>query len=110
MQMQQWNPQQQQIDPNLPTNQYSYQQMPMSQGSLMAQGGYAPYGIPAPQFMFQGSPQAAQILMKKRPITANRIRNNIGGFGAMTKKASFPPKNPSTMDLEVSRMRPRNIK
>jgi len=25
MQMQQWNPQQQQIDPNLPTNQYSYQ-------------------------------------------------------------------------------------
>ena len=48
--------------------------------------------------------------MKKRPITANRVRNNLNGFGAITKKASFPPKNPSTLDLEVSRMRPRNIK
>lgn len=50
-------------------------------------------------------------MMKKRPITANRVRNNVGMFGAITKKASFPPKsNPSVMDLEVSRMRPKNIK
>jgi hypothetical protein len=48
--------------------------------------------------------------MKKRPITANRVRNNMGVFGVISKKASFPPKNPSTLDLEVSRMRPRNIK
>lgn len=32
MQQQQWNPQQQQIDPNLPTQQYSYQQIPLNQG------------------------------------------------------------------------------
>jgi len=48
-------------------------------------------------------------MMKKRPTTANRIRNNMQ-FG-ISKKASFlPNKNPSTIDLEVSRMRPKNIK
>ena len=46
-------------------------------------------------------------MLKKRPTTANRIRNNMFG---VSKKVSYPSKNPSTMDLEVSRMRPRNIK
>jgi hypothetical protein len=49
------------------------------------------------------------VVVKKRPTTANRIRNNVG-FGVVSKKAAYPSKNPSTLDLEVSRMRPRNIK
>jgi len=39
---------------------------------------------------------------KKRPITANR-RNNLQ-FGG---KKTFASKNPSTLDLEVSRLRPK---
>ena len=46
--------------------------------------------------------------MKKRPITANRVRNNMQ-FG-FSKKLGYPNKNPSTLDLDVSRMRPRIIK
>ena len=40
-----------------------------------------------------------------RPKTANR-RNNIQ---INTGKKAFGSKNPSTLDLEVSRMRPRVI-
>jgi hypothetical protein len=43
---------------------------------------------------------------KKRPTTASR-RNNIQ-FG-VNKKSFFGSKNPSTIDLEVSRLRPRII-
>ena len=42
---------------------------------------------------------------KKRPTTANR-RNNMQ-FGIIKK--SFGSKNPSTLDLEVSRLRPRIV-
>ena len=44
--------------------------------------------------------------IKKRPTTANRATNIK--FGAGSKK-QFGQKNPSTLDLEVSRMRPRII-
>lgn len=44
--------------------------------------------------------------LKKRPITANRVRNNMQ-FG-FSKKLGY--KNPSTLDLDVSRMRPRVIR
>ena len=57
-------------------------------------------------------------MFKKRPTTANRIRNNAVPFGYPNKRnvanqggvIGFTSKNPSTLDLEVSRMRPRNIK
>lgn len=57
-------------------------------------------------------------MLKKRPITAanNRlVRNNnlmmAGGIMGLSKRAlGFPNKNPSTLNLEVSRMRPKNIK
>lgn len=42
---------------------------------------------------------------KRRPTTASR-RNNVQMGGA---KKTFASKNPSTLDLEVSRMRPRII-
>jgi hypothetical protein len=48
--------------------------------------------------------------LKKRPTTASRkgINNNlplsIGG-----QKKGFPSKNPSTLDLEVSKLRPKII-
>lgn len=45
------------------------------------------------------------MIFKKRPPTANR-RMNIPVGGA---KKTFGSKNPSTIDLEVSRMRPRII-
>ena len=48
-------------------------------------------------------------MLKKRPTTANRVRNNVVQFG-FSKKGSYPSKNPSTLDLEVSKMRPKNIK
>lgn len=47
--------------------------------------------------------------LKKRPTTANRLRNNVQ-FGLSRKGPGYPSKNPSTLDLEVSRMRPRNIR
>jgi hypothetical protein len=90
------------------TEQYSNYQMntntsigagngPMMGGIPMTapygQAGFYPQGLPS------GNPNA-----KKRPTTANR-RNNIQ-FGANIKK-SFGSKNPSTLDLDVSRMRPR---
>ena len=46
-------------------------------------------------------------MLKKRPTTANRIRNTMQF--AIKQKVGYP-KNPSTLDLEVSRMRPRVIK
>ena len=50
-------------------------------------------------------------MLKKRPITANRFpRNNNNNPQMFNKKLGFPNKNPSTLDLEVSRMRPKNIK
>jgi hypothetical protein len=59
-------------------------------------------------------------MFKKRPTTANRLRNNAVPFGYNHKQqrnagnqggpVAFNSKNPSTLDLEVSRMRPRNIK
>lgn len=54
---------------------------------------------------------------KKRPTTGGRLRNNLAsGFAAFNKRmqgniaASFPSKNPSTLDLEVLKMRPKNIR
>lgn len=44
--------------------------------------------------------------MKKRPTTASR-RNNVV-IGA-SKKGAFGSKNPSILDLEISRMRPKII-
>ncbi len=56
-------------------------------------------------------------MFKKRPTTANRLRNNAVPFGYANKRnlnqggaVAYTSKNPSTLDLEVSRMRPRNIK
>lgn len=50
-------------------------------------------------------------MLKKRPITANRFpKNNNNNPQMFNKKLGFPNKNPSTLDLEVSRMRPKNIK
>lgn len=51
--------------------------------------------------------------MKKRPTTANRLRNNaiqLNGFVKRPNQQGYPSKNPSTLDLEVSRLRPKNIK
>ena len=42
---------------------------------------------------------------KKRPGTASR-KNNVG---FAVKKSVGGPKNPSTLDLDVSKMRPRII-
>ena len=53
-------------------------------------------------------------MFKTRPATGNRIKNNAIPFGYPNKRNNgqivYPSKNPSTLDLEVSRMRPRNIK
>lgn len=44
---------------------------------------------------------------KKRPTTANRKNGNIPmAFG---QKKSFPSKTPSSIDLEVSKLRPKHI-
>jgi hypothetical protein len=51
--------------------------------------------------------------MKKRPITANRVRNNFHHFNHSKRNVPGGPnfnKNQSSLDLEVSRMRPKNIK
>lgn len=50
--------------------------------------------------------------LKKRPITANRVRNNFHHFNHSKRNPPGPNfnKNQSSLDLEVSRMRPRNIK
>lgn len=84
------------IGGNVEQQQYSYQHMPQF-----------PHQQQQPYFH---SPQQAQIVMKKRPITANRLRNNM--LGLSKKQTYFPAqnKNQSSIDLEVSRMRPKNIK
>ena len=55
---------------------------------------------------YQAGPQVGNYLQKKRPTTASR-RNNVQ-FGVINKK-QFGSKNPSTIDLEISRLRPRII-
>ena len=45
---------------------------------------------------------------KKRPTTANRKNGNIPMAFGMQKK-SFPSKTPSSIDLEVSKLRPKHI-
>ncbi len=64
-------------------------------------GVTAPYG----QIFYQNGnvSNMRPVTAKKRPTTASR-RNNLGQI-----KKSFVSKNPSTLDLEVSRMRPRII-
>lgn len=63
-----------------------------------------------------GTPQGG-FMMKKRPITAaNRMVRNHVSYGVSNSKKGtivngfIPNKNPSSLDLEVSRMRPKNIK
>lgn len=48
------------------------------------------------------------MVMKKRPTTAGR-RLNAPAAGPQLAKKAFTSKNPSTIDLEISRMRPRIV-
>lgn len=58
---------------------------------------------------YQAIPQGGTALNngKKRPTTASRRGNGLLQFG--TQKKSFGSKNPSTLDLEISKLRPRLV-
>ena len=67
-----------------------------------------PYGFYQPMIPQQSTQ------LKKRPTTASRRNQNVIQFGApnggsQMKKGQFGSKNPSTLELDVSRMRPRII-
>lgn len=82
----------------------------MGQNQINNAGGMG--GAPFPQGNFFYPPSGQQQInigsgIRKRPTTANRSNNNK--FGEVGGKKVFSSKNPSSLDLEVSRMRPRHI-
>ncbi|CDW71575.1 UNKNOWN [Stylonychia lemnae] len=110
-QQQQLAQQQQQNNPQWIGQQNYLSNDPNSQYPLQMQGNYN-QGYPGPYVQggfYQGIPQGGNVPggMKKRPTTASRRGNIPLAFGA--QKKSFGSKNPSTLDLEVSKLRPRII-
>lgn len=97
------------------------QQQQMANGPWMGQSDPQYYqAISAPQMGAYTAPYSqgggfytvqnnGGMIIKKRPITANK--RNLGGINYQfgPKKSIAQNKNPSSLDLEISRMRPKII-